>query len=141
MEHHDNDALERAITRALGPDDSPPRTPDGFAQRVEACVYYAALLERRRSLLRRAAALGAGSTAVFLIVLGLFVQTVDVPGWVIENVPGVLGRFDALRVGVERSPLLAFAAVGAVLLTLAGAASAALRPRRSQGHGATKAGF
>ncbi len=131
MDQRDDDALERAITRALRPDGSETRASDGFARRVEARLYYAALLERRRGLLRFATALGTGSAALFVVVLGLFVQTVDVPGWVIENVPGVLGRFDALRVGVERSPGLAFAAAGAVILTLAGVASAALRPRRS----------
>jgi hypothetical protein len=80
---------------------------------------------------RRAAWLAAGSAALFAIVLGLFVSSVDLPAWFVENVPGVLGRLDGVRVELARSPGLVAAAAGAVLLTFAGVLSAALRPRKN----------
>lgn len=131
MTHPDDDALDRAIARALGPAGTAAQAPEGFAARVDARLYYVALLERRRRHLRVASGLGAASAAVMAVILGLFVQTVDVPGWVVENVPGILGRLDAIRVGVVRSPGLVLAAAGAAILTAAGIATAALRPRRS----------
>jgi hypothetical protein len=130
MSTNDGDALDRAIDRALGPD-SPGRAPQGFVSVVQARLFYAALLERRRRVLRLAAGLAAGSAALFAVVLGLFVSAVDVPAWVIENVPGILGRVDGVRVGIERSPGLVAAALGAVVLMSAGVVSAALRPRKN----------
>jgi hypothetical protein len=125
------DPLDDAIARALGPDAVAVRAPDGFASRVDQRLYFTALLERRRRVLRVAAMLGAGSALLFLGVLTLFVQAVDVPGWVVENVPGVLGRLDAVRVELARSPGVLLAFAGGVVLTAAGVATAALRPRRN----------
>jgi len=131
MHEREEDSLDRAIARALGPDGSPVRAPEGFVSAVEARLYFTGLLDRRARLRRSASMLAAGSAGLFVLVLALFVQSIDVPGWVLENVPGVLGRLDAIRVGIERSPGLAFASVGAVLMMAAGVLSAALRPSRN----------
>ena len=130
MSTNNGDALDQAIERALGPDAS-IMAPSDFVSAVRARLFYAELIERRRRAMRSAAWLGAGSATLFAIVLGLFVSTVDVPAWAVENIPGILGRLDGLRVAMARSPGLVVAAVGAVLLMGAGVVSGALRPRRS----------
>jgi hypothetical protein len=125
-----NDRLDESIEKALGPG-AAVTAPAGFVSRVEARLFYAALLDRDRRSGRVAAWLGSASAVLLVAVTALFVQAVDVPAWVLENVPGVLGRIDGLRVAVARSPGPAFAAAGAVLLTAGGIVSAALRPRRA----------
>ncbi len=130
MPTNDADGLDRAIERALGPDAS-ARAPQGFVSSVQARLFYAALIARRRRIARAAAWLAVGSGGLFAVVLGLFISAVDVPAWVMENIPGILGRLDGVRVGMERSPGLVAAAAGAVLLTSAGVISAALRPRKN----------
>jgi len=131
MNYEDNDNLDRASARALGTDEAPVHAPEGFVARTESRLYFASLLERRRRIYRAAATVGAGSIALMAGVLALFVQTVDAPGWVMENVPGILGRFDAVRVAAERSPGAVLAALGASALVAAGVLSAALRPQRN----------
>jgi hypothetical protein len=129
MPTNDDDALERTIKRALGPDSS-ITAPPGFVPTVRARLFYAELIERRRRVMRAAVLLAGGSASLFAIVLGLFVSAVDVPAWAVENLPGILGRLDGLRVALARSPGLVAAAAGAVLLMGAGVVSGALRPRR-----------
>ena len=130
MSSNNRDSLDRAIERALGRDASIV-APSGFVSAVRTRLFYAELLDRRRRVARAALWLAAGSTTMFAIVLGLFVSTVDVPAWVVENVPGILGRLDGLRVALVRSPGLVVAAAGAVVLMGAGVLSGVLRPRRN----------
>lgn len=108
------DATDRLIQSALGPDRT-TRAPEGFADRVASRIYFAGLLEKQRQRTRRAWATALGGLAGMAGAAVLFIQAVNVPAWVVENVPGVLGRLDAaaLRLDAATAPLL-LVAVGAL---------------------------
>lgn len=99
---------------ALGHDRT-TRAPEGFAERVASRIYFAGLLETQRQRTRRAWATALGGLAGMAVVAVLFIQAVNVPAWVVENVPGVLGRLDAatLRLDAATAPLL-LVALGAL---------------------------
>ncbi len=126
------DRLELLIEEALAVRRD-ARAPEGFAERVDAQLFYARLIARQRLRVRQAWAAGLGGVAVLAGVAVLFIQAVDVPAWVVENVPGVLGRFDAVSVRLSQAAL-------PIGLTAAGGLAAAaawgalrLRTRRARG--------
>jgi len=99
---------------ALAPDRR-VRAPEGFADRVASRVYFAHLLERQRQRTRRAWATALGGLAGTAAVAVLFIEAVNVPAWVVENVPGVLGRLDAVAIRLDAAALPALlAATGAL---------------------------
>src|SRR5262245_29237759 len=118
MQTPQDDAMERVIRAALAPDQH-TRAPEGFSDRVASRVYFARLLERQRQRVRWAWAAGLGGLAGTAAVAVLFIQAVDVPAWVVENVPGVLGRLDAaaLRLDAAAAPVL-LAATGVLTSAL-----------------------
>ena len=123
--------IERLISEALSARRD-VRAPEGFAERVDARLHYVWLLERQRRRMRQAWAAGTGGAVALAGVSVLFLGAVNVPAWVIENVPGVLGRIDAATVR------LSYAATPALLMAAGGAAAAAawgalrFRTRRAQ---------
>jgi hypothetical protein len=115
MTDNPEDRVDRLIQEALAVRRN-LRAPEGFAERFDARLFYARLIERQRLRLGQAWAAGLGGAAVLTGVAALFVQAVDVPAWIVENVPGVLGRLDAVsvRLGHAAIPLLLTAAGGVV---------------------------
>lgn len=114
-----DDATERLIRAALAPNHT-ARAPEGFADRVGARVNFTHLLERQRQRTRLAWATALGGVAGTAAVAALFIQAVDVPAKVLENVPGVLGRLDAAAIRLDA------AAVPMLLAATGGLASAAV---------------
>jgi hypothetical protein len=114
MHSPQDDTTERLIRAALAPDTG-ARAPEGFPDRVASRVYFAQLLERQRRRVRLAWATGLGGALGMAGIAVLFGKAVDVPAWVVENVPGVLGRLDAaaIRFDAAAIPML-LAATGAL---------------------------
>lgn len=110
MHSPQDDATERLIQTALAQNGA-GRAPEGFADRVAARVYFAGLLERQRRRARGAWAAALGGVVGMAGIAVLFIEAVDVPAWVVENVPGVLGRLDAvaIRLDAATAPLLLMA--------------------------------
>ncbi len=104
MQTPENDTTEHMIRAALTPNQT-TRAPEGFADRVASRVYFARLLERQRQRARWAWATALGGVAGTAAVAALFIQAVDVPAWVVENVPGVLGRLDAAALQLDAAAL------------------------------------
>lgn len=114
MQTPQDDATERLILAALAPDRT-VRAPDGFADRTASRIHLARLLERQRQRVRLAWATALGGLAGTAAVAVLFVEAVDVPAWVVENVPGVLGRLDAAAIQLDAAAMPALlAATGAL---------------------------
>ena len=126
------DPIDKLISEALCARQD-VRAPEGFAERLDSRLQYVWLLERQRRRIRQAYFAGAGGLVVLAGVSALFLGAVNVPAWVIENVPGVLGRIDAATLR------LSHAATPALLMAAGAAAAAAswgvlrLRSRKAQG--------
>lgn len=128
MDTPSDNGLDKVIEAALTRQES-GRAPEGFARRVDDRLRYAQLRDRQRRQLILAAGIGVAGLLGMAVVAALFWYAIDVPGWVVEQVPGVLGRLDRLQIIAARNWGVALAA-GTAVVALAALVLGTLNRRR-----------